>query len=83
MPIPMAASLNTARKRASVACSACSAWERAVSAERAIASCSERVRSRSAWVNPPASACWIRAHRARLSSVDSSTGPLPPQYRTR
>lgn len=37
------------------------------------------VRSRSAWVKPPASACWIRAQRALLSSVESSTGPLPPQ----
>ena len=54
MPMPMAAPSKTARKRASLACSACSASLRAGSAERAMASCSARVRSRSAWAKPAA-----------------------------
>ena len=72
MPMPMAAPSNTARKRASVACSACSASLRAASAERAMASCSARVRSRSAWAKPAARACWSRAQRA----LPSSAGPV-------
>lgn len=79
MPMPIAASLKTARKRASVACRACSAWDRAASAERAMASCSASVRSRRAWVKPAATACWTRAQRERLSSVVRATGPLLPQ----
>lgn len=49
MPIPIAAPSKTARKRLSVACRAISAALRAESAERAMASCSDRVRSRRAW----------------------------------
>ncbi len=78
MPMPTAAPSKTARKRSSLACRACWASVRAVSAERAMASCSLRVRSRSARAYPAAMACWSRAQREWYSAVASTPEPSSP-----
>ncbi len=57
MPMPIAAPWKTARKRASLACRASATALRALSAAREMASCSVRVRSRSACAKPAATAC--------------------------
>ena len=77
MPMPIAAPSKTARNRVSVACRASRAALRADIAERAMASCSERVRSRRAAAKPAASACWSRAQRARASSGGELVDPRP------
>lgn len=73
MPMPMAAPSKTARKRASLACRASATTPCAFSAAWAMASCSARVRARSAPANPAAMACWSLAERARRSSGSPSS----------
>ncbi len=73
MPMPIAASVNIARNRASLARSAVSAWSRASSTAALIASCSASVRSRSARAYPAASAPCSAESR---DSIRPST-PIP------
>jgi hypothetical protein len=68
MPMPIAASVNIARNRASDARNAASAWSRASSTAARIASCSASVRSRSARAYPAANAPCNAASRERISS---------------